>query len=489
MLSARAAAARWSGPTVWGLLAAAGLGALVVLGKGVEAYGAVLLVVPVLIPLTVLALTRPVFAIYALAFTSPLTSGMARGLVVPFFRPNELILVALIYVAAVTFLARKRPFRFLWADGILLLFLFFRVALPTMVFLFRGEPWGGFAAKTLFGPVQYYIIYRMAVECVEDDGQVRQVLFLMLAASGIVSVVGVLQALQVPGINLFLETWYPSDKKIFTFLFARRVTSLWAGDWNGVGLYLAMCTMLGLGSFHLYRRRWRRTTVIVLAVLNLVVVFLTASFTGIICLFLGLIVLLARSPQAKRLVRPLLIASPVVGTVLAGVFWKIIADRFQVQFGDVATTWVPLTFRIRVKMWRDLMWPWVERYWVWGLGPYRWGWPVEESYYMFLLLKGGILAIGSFFVFIVYTLARLARYFRFTHRWQGAVALVLWIQLVQVAVACITGSHFEANGVSEILWLLLGMLMAAELRDRGLVWLRGGETEKPAGPAPDTGLR
>ncbi len=474
MLSARAPIVRWWVPAAWGALALAGAGGAAAIGKGVLVFGPVLLALPVLALVGLIALTRPVFAVYALAFTSPLTSGMARGLVVPFFRPNELVLFALIGVALVTFLARKRPYRFLWADGILLLFLFFRVALPTMVFLFRGEPWGSFAAKTLFGPVQYYVIYRIAVEGVEEPGQVRQVLFLMLAASGIVSAVGVLQALQVPGINAFLETWYPSDKKMFTFLFARRVTSLWAGDWNGAGVYLAMCTVLGLGTFHLFRRRWRKFTVVAISVLDLVVVFLTASFTGIICVFLGLSVLLARSPQAKRLVKPLLAASPLVGAVLAGAFWKIIADRFQVQFGEVATTWVPLTFRVRVRMWREIMWPWVQRFWVWGLGPYRWGWPVEESYYMFLILKGGILAVGSFFLFIGYTLVRLARYFRFTHRWQGAVALVLWIQLVQVSIACITGSHFEANGVSEILWLLLGMLMAAELRGRGLAWLEAG---------------
>ena len=127
-----------------------------------------------------------------------------------------------------------------------------------------------------------------------------------------------------------------------------------------------------------------------------------------------------RSRQARRLVRPLFFASPFVGIALAGVVWKIVADRFQIQFGEVATTWIPLTFRMRISMWRELMWPWVERYWLWGLGPYRWGWPVEESYYMLLILKGGIFAVLSFILFIGCTLARLARYFAFTHRWQGA---------------------------------------------------------------------
>ncbi len=472
MLSGRVTAERWSGPVTWSVLTAGTLALLGVLGAMVVRHGPVVLLVPLLVPLTVIALTRPVFAVYVLAFTSPLTSGMARGLVVPFFRPNELVLFPLVYVAAVTFLARKRSYRFTWGDGVLLFFLFFRVALPTAIFLFRGEPWSFFAAKTLFGPLQYYVIYRMAVECVEDPRQVRQAVFLMLLASGIVSFVGILQALQVPGINVFLETWYPSNKKIFTFIFARRVTSLWAGDWNGVAVYLSMCTVLALGTFHLFERRWRRMLVVFLGTLDLVVVFLTASFTGTVALFLGLFVLLFKSPPAKRLVKPLLVLSPLVGIVLGTVFWKILSERFQIQFGSAASSLIPLSFRIRMTMWRELMWPWVERFWVWGLGPYRWGWPVEESYYMFLILKGGFLAILSYFALVAVMLVRLRRYFPWTGRWQGAVALVLWIQLLQILISNITGSHFEANGVAEIMFLLFGFLMAGEVRGRGLAWLR-----------------
>ena len=47
--------------------------------RDVEKAGPVALLLPLVVPLTWAALTRPVFAVYALAFTSPLTSGMARG--------------------------------------------------------------------------------------------------------------------------------------------------------------------------------------------------------------------------------------------------------------------------------------------------------------------------------------------------------------------------------------------------------------------------
>jgi hypothetical protein len=484
VLSGREGAARWTGPAAWTGLAAASLVLLVVVALLVVRYEAAMLVVPLLILLTVIALTRPVFVVYVLAFTSPLTSGMARGLVVPFLRPNEMLLLPLIYAAMVTFLARKRSYRLTWGDGVLLLFLGFRVMLPTAVFLIRGEPWSFFAAKTLFGPLQYYVIYRMAVECVEDRRQVRQVIFLMLAASGIVSFVGILQALQVPGINAFLETWYPSNKEVYTFLFARRVTSLWAGDWNGVGVYLAMCTVLSLGTFHLFERRSRRVLVVILGVLDLLVVFLTASLTGTLALFLGLFVLLFQSPPAKRLVKPLLLLSPLVGFILATVFWSILSERLQIQFGHAATSLIPSSFRIRIHMWRELMWPWVERYWLWGLGPYRWGWPTEESYYMLLILKGGILALLSYFALLGVMLFRLRRYFAWIRQWQGAVSLVLWIQLLQVFISNISGSHFESNGVAEIMFLLFGFLMAAEVRGRGLAWLREGD-RRGLGPGAD----
>ncbi len=461
----------------WGSLALLAAVLAVATGRLAVLAGPYALAVPLLIPLTVAALTRPTFAVYALAFLSPLTSGMGRGMILPFFRPNELVLMALVYVAAVTFLARKRPFRFTWLDGLILAFLFFRVGLPTAVFFFRGEPWSAFAFKTLFGPLQYYIVFRMGIECIEDGRQARTAVFLMLLSSSIVAFVGVLQALQVPGINAFLETYYPSDKKIYTFLFSARVTSLWAGDWNGCGLYMAMCTILALGTAHLFVRRWQRAIVLGIAFLDLVVVFLTASFTGTICLFLGLALLLTRSAQAKQVVKPLLIVAPVIGLVLGSVFWKIISERLSGQFSQAATTLIPHSFSIRIWMWRELMWPWVERFWFWGLGPYRWGWPDEESYYMFTILKAGLFGMLAYAALHLVLFFRLSAIFRGARTWQGAVALVVWIHFLQVAIANISGAYFEANGVSEILWLLTGFLMASEVRSGEMREgdLRGGE--------------
>ena len=149
-----------------------------------------------------------------------------------------------------------------------------------------------------------------------------------------------------------------------------------------------------------------------IAFLDLVVVFLTASFTGTICLFLGLALLLARSPEAKRVVKPLLMVAPVIGVVLGGVFWKIISERLDVQFNQAATTLIPHSFRIRIWMWRELMWPWVERFWLWGLGPYRWGWPDEESYYMFTILKAGFFGMLAYAALHVVLFFRLPRIFR-----------------------------------------------------------------------------
>jgi hypothetical protein len=464
VVNGRIALGRPSPAMEWGGLLLLTAALLAATGKLIVFAGPYALLVPLLIPLTAAALTRPAFAVYALAFLSPLTSGMGRGSVIPFFRPNELVLMALVYVAVVTFLARKRPFRFTWLDGLVLAFLAFRVGLPTAVFFFRGEPWSAFAFKTLFGPLQYYIVFRMGIECIEDGRQARTAIFLMLVSSSIVAFVGVLQALQVPGINAFLETYYPSDKDIYTFLFARRVTSLWAGDWNGCGLYMAMCTVLALGTAHLFLRRWQRMLVLGIAFLDLVVVFLTASFTGTICLFLGLALLFARSSEAKRVVKPLLLVAPVIGVVLGGVFWKIISERIDVQFNQAATTLVPHSFRIRIWMWRELMWPWVERFWLWGLGPYRWGWPDEESYYMFTILKAGFFGMLAYAALHLVLFFRLPAIFRRARTWRGAVALVVWIHFLQVAIANISGSYFEANGVSEILWLLAGFLMASEVR-------------------------
>lgn len=454
-------------PLVWVVLALATLGAAVGAGKLAQKIGLWAWLAALVPAAGLFGLARPAWIVYALAFTVPLTSGMERGGLIPFFRPNEALLFGLVYLAAAAFLVRRRPIRFTWVDGLLLGFLAFRVLLPTAVFLFRGEPWGSLALKTLYGPIQYYLIYRMAVECIDSWEEARTAVFALLVSSALVSGLGILQALQLPGINEFIESVYPSDKDIYTFLFSERVTSTWGGDWNGCGLFLAMSVILGLGIHHTFPRPGQRVAVLLISFLDLVVMFLTASFTGAICLFLGLTLLFIHNPPARRLIRPALIAAPLIGLIVLKVFWDLVEARIDAQFSQVAVSWVPHSFRIRIYMWRELMWPWVERFWLWGLGPYRWGWPDEESYYMFLILKSGIFGLVSYVVLTIGMAVRLRRYLPHVSTTAGALAVVLAIHIFQVLVANSTGSYGEANGVVEILWLSAGFLMGAELRGQG----------------------
>jgi hypothetical protein len=418
-----------------------------------------LALVPVL-PLAYFALTRPAFVVYAIAFTSPLTSGMARGAIAPFFRANELLLIAYLGVALVTFLARKRVFKFTWLDGLLLTFLAFRCLLPTVVSLIRGEPFHANSFKVFFGPVQYYLVYRMVLECVSEERQVRRAIFLMLSSSGIVAFVGVLQAIQIPGINEILHTYYPSKYDMPSFLGSQRVTSLFQGDWNGCGLYLAMNVILGLGVIHLYRPKWQKVFLFSVVFLDLVVVILTGSFTATLCLILGTVLVFTFNKSSRVMLRPLLYVLPLAVALLAGVFWPMISHRLGLQFRDT-TSLIPHTWQVRVNLWTEILWAYVERDWLWGIGTYQANWSTEENYYFYVILKAGIFGLVSYVLLLAVMLGRLRMDFKHDGTWRGALAVIIGIQILQILIANMSGMYFELSGVAEIPWFMVGFLVGA----------------------------
>jgi hypothetical protein len=412
-------------------------------------------------------LTRPGYIVYFLALAIPITSGTARGAFVPFFRANEIILLLLTAAAVAIFLIRRRPFRITWLDKLLLVFLAFRILLPVVLSLIRGDAVGGGNIKVLFGPIQYYLLFRVVVECMDKEVQIVRALLCMLGASAVVAIVGVLQALQVPGINEFLATYYPAarDFYTFTFLASPRVTSLFAGDWNGCGLYMAMSVVLGLGTLHLFRKWWQQTMVLIVIFLDLIVVFLTASFSGTAAMVFGLGVLFTSSRQARAYLRPMLYLLPVIITLLATVFWNIVSDRLEMQFGASAESLIPHTWKVRLYLWQEVMWPYISEHWLWGLGTVRLGWNFFESYYVFLILTTGIFGVLAYLGLSVGVLINLSGY-RGDTTWRGSIALIAGTFVTQILLANIAGGYFEFSGVTESLWLILGFLIAGEVRGK-----------------------
>lgn len=416
----------------------------------------------------VFLLSRPGYIVYFLALAIPLTSGTARGAFVPFFRANEIILLMLAAASVAIFLIRKRPFRITWLDKLLLGYLAFRILLPIVLSLVRGDAIGGGNIKVLFGPIQYYLLFRVVVECIDKEVQIIRVLLCMLGGSAVVAIVGVLQALQIPGINEFLATYYPAERDFYTFTFlaSPRVTSLFAGDWNGCGLYMAMNVVLGLGTLHLYKKWWHQTIVLIVIFLDLIVVFLTASFSGTAAMVFGLGVLFISSRQARAYLRPMLFLLPVIITLLATVFWNIVSDRLEMQFGASAESLVPHTWKVRLYLWQEVMWPHISDHWLWGIGTVRFGWNFFESYYIFLMLTVGIFGLLAYLFFSGGVLIKLSGY-RGDATWRGTIALIAGTFVMQLLLANIAGGYFEFSGVTENLWLVLGFLIAGEVRGQG----------------------
>src|SRR6266496_3834428 len=129
--------------------------------------------------LLVLVVPRPVLIVYGLVLIMPLTDGLVRGAVVPILRLGQALLV----LAFILFLlARPGPLgrsRLTAIDLAFGLFFLSEAVFPVLALYYRGQhldlsSFGGSGTplQTLLGPLQYYLVYRIAVATITSEKQI-----------------------------------------------------------------------------------------------------------------------------------------------------------------------------------------------------------------------------------------------------------------------------------------------------------------------------
>ncbi len=415
---------------------------------------------------------NPKVAPAVLLFLVPLLSGMPRGMVVPIFRINEILLgVTFATYMLVILMGPKKRFETTFLDRAFILLLLARSILPlvTHPLEFMGDPTK--LVKFFLAPLQYYMIYRLVLGTIKTKRAIFVILRVMVAAAVIVAVVGLMQALRFPGIAKLYSLYYPSAEAIYTFVHSARVTSLFhslsagttrfhGGGWNPCGFYLAQSLLIGL-LLHRFdpSQTVRRLLIPAMALIGLVMI-LTFSFTTAITLLLFFFFV---GYQQGRLKKYILLSIPamVFLVLMAAIFFgDAFKDRMQLQFSG---TWIPHTLLVRIDFWLHRALPQIAKHLVLGFGPSKYDWVAAESAYLFVIANCGIVGLAGFIGFIVVVWRNLARRLRehSLNTLAGGLLLLALGLLLQITAASTTGQYFEYSGSSENLWAIWTMALVA----------------------------
>jgi hypothetical protein len=185
-------------------------------------------------------LTRPVVLCYLMIFAIAFFSGMNRGRIIPYFIPNEPLLILASGLAIPTVLITRRAFSskvsLLTVGWILLVF--GTSIFPFLIYIIRRVSLTTSEVFALLSPLQYLLIYWIFRYIPANEAQVRGILRWMLVCAFVIGVIGLLQTLRASFVLNLLSTWYSSSHEKVA-LEAGRVSSV-LGAWNSLGTFLML---------------------------------------------------------------------------------------------------------------------------------------------------------------------------------------------------------------------------------------------------------
>ncbi len=403
-------------------------------------------------------------AFMVVVFLIPFTSYMARGSVLPHLKPNEAILLAFLFLALTYLLVSNNRFQVNKIDLIMLFYLFSFI--PAFLFhLARGSEPAFADVKTAFAPMQYYILYRLTLMLISRQEHVLRLLKVMFVSAFVVSLLGIFQAADILGVREFIKSYYPDDPVTWrTVVFGSnfegtgRVTSIFAGAWNPLGMFMAMnlifllCLLIGRRGRSVLGIGWY-----IVGSCLLITLFLSGSFSSIIVFCLAMLIMVLIDGRFRIL---LLFLGSVL--VLSIIFHEPIEQRLSFQFSQDSL--VPRTLATRLEIWREELAPAIYEHPMFGVGfraqrerAYR----IEESQYFSLLLQGGWLRLIGYLVFMACILCHACSRYRSPSAGLLQRRLCLGIMLSTLAfiVAGITAPYFGYSAVSEWYWIVLGCLV------------------------------
>jgi hypothetical protein len=420
-------------------------------------------------------LIRPILGPLLVLIGTLVVSGTPRGWPLPVFRLNELLLGAVVAVFVARSLlrgiTRRRMTLVSSNDAAFAVWYVSGAIIPAVAMLVRGERLALDSMLVLFAPLQYYALYRVFIEVVATEKDISLCLKAWLGSGLFVTLVGIGQALRIAGIPAALASIAPGKHTRLIADGLLRVTSLF-GNWHAMAAFLviqgviAVVLMLYGRDAPVVKTRWASPIVLALTLIAFVPVVSLAGVVGAIVSGITLIYLGRQSSLqlAYKILVPvvLLLVSAVV------VFHPFVLGRLGYQFRGTGIL-LPTTFRERLRIWEYVVAPEVRDNLLVGSGlliPEHLGIATEESYYAFLLLRGGLVALLGY---CASTSLLVARAYRVFCRGSGVARVASHITVVVLVATLVmnaSNAYWGYSGIAETIWMLIALTEVAARRSR-----------------------
>ena len=407
-------------------------------------------------------LMRPVMLCWLVAASIVLTSGIERGRFFPVLSGNEVALLGALSIAILVVVTdAKRSVSlpgyywqamFVLVGGV--------VMAPISIFLLMGTHVTLNNAFKMFALLQYFLLFWLFAAIPQNERERRTILVWMLLLGALVATVGVLQGMGVGIVQQLLNTVYTSSHEAMAAR-AGRITSL-LGSWNSLGMFMMTILLMGwalLPELESSKQRYMLITVMAVCALCLLA---SGSFAGILGLMVGIFILQLLS-RRKAQSLGMLIAG-FMGVLLAvlvayPILQPLIETRFAYQFDG--SGWIPHTLLYRFKIWTGIFIPAIEQHFplpVYPTVPEYYAWQFEESQYILLLFRTGLVGFLGYMAWIVLTLRWLYRRHRISDGITRAITAVAFAIVCVLVIAGFTNEVFSFSGTVDYLWILLALI-------------------------------
>jgi len=299
-----------------------------------------------------------------------------------------------------------------------------------------------------------------------------------LVLSGVIlAVISLLQAANVEAIRHLLHTYYPSPHlDLIQRVGYRRTTSL-LGNWHGAGVYYAFSLLSLAVAWSQGRRLFPLGVQVSIIALLTLALITTNSFTAIGVLLFGLLITMYEigALKSRSVWKAILLIITMLGLstlVFSSWFLKQVAFQFSdyaYGYGHVAHpgSWLPRTVVNRLISWQGQLWSVIRETWLLGYGPSlpNVGVQSDDSQFVYMVLKGGILYVFAFWVLVITILHTSHSRFRRAPvgTWSRPVTLLAFVLVAAILPACFLQAYMNYSGVAEYLWIVVGLISGVGL--------------------------
>jgi hypothetical protein len=386
---------------------------------------------------------------------------MPRGTAgIPILRPAEAMLVvafgAIILSQALTYPWR---FRFTTVDmGMFVLFVS-GIVIPFLVANWRGQRITTENMNVLVGPIRFYMIYLAGRAVITSREHVRAVIHCMLGVSVVIAFLAICQKYGLLGVPDFLATYFMDDGvRAYVYSAWRnpdlfRASSVFNGSWNTLGSYMAFTLLIAIFYGETVRTTRGFLAVCLVVALCGIALILSGNVASTSALVGGIILGSLFLRRLPRTVIPL-----ILGAILAGIFFsEFVFLRFMQQFGSTQDTVLASSFSDRIDLWVNEFLPAPRGYEILGVGPELpdsvW-WGTEESQYLFLLYKGGIIYLMGYVLWAALSIAMAVVVLKHHDQLARMLALSTMLIVIGLLYMGISNAYATYSGPMSSLWLL-----------------------------------